>query len=107
MSQLKYHFFVCTNARPPFAKPSCGQSDAHLLLASLQEEADKRGLLGQVKITACACLGPCEEGPVMVVYPAGVWYKNVSTADIPEIVESHMMRGQAVERLQFQIDENV
>ena len=44
-------------------------------------------------------MGLCEEGPVMVVYPAGAWYRRVRAADVPEIVEAHLRQGKAVDRL--------
>ena len=44
-------------------------------------------------------MGLCDEGPVMVVYPAGVWYRRVQAADVPEIVEAHLRQGKAVDRL--------
>ncbi len=65
----------------------------------LQAEVEKRGLLNEVKITGCDCLGPCEEGPIMVVYPEGTWYKKVTTDDVSEIVETHIIQGKPVSRL--------
>ncbi len=65
----------------------------------LREEVEKRGLLNEVKITGCDCLGPCEEGPIMVVYPEGTWYKKVAADDVSEIVETHMIQGKPVNRL--------
>ena len=99
MSKFRQHFFVCTNARPPFAKPSCGPQNSNQILMLLQEEVEKRGLLNEVKITGCDCLGPCEEGPIMVVYPEGTWYKKVTADDVSEIVETHIIQGKPVSRL--------
>ncbi|MCH8980432.1 (2Fe-2S) ferredoxin domain-containing protein [candidate division KSB1 bacterium] len=99
MSKFRQHFFVCTNARPPFAKPSCGPQNSNQILMLLQAEVEKRGLLNEVKITGCDCLGPCEEGPIMVVYPEGTWYKKVTTDDVSEIVETHIMQSNPVSRL--------
>lgn len=99
MQKLRHHFFVCTNTRPPFAKPSCGQKNSNELLAIFKEEAEKRGVINDVKITGCGCLGACENGAVMVVYPESVWYENVTTSDIAEIIESHIVQNKPVERL--------
>ncbi len=65
----------------------------------LQEEIEKRGLLNEVKVTGCDCLGPCEEGPIMVVYPEETWYKKVTADDISEIVETHILQNIPVSRL--------
>ncbi len=52
-----------------------------------------------VAITATGCLGFCRAGPLMVVYPQGVWYTPRTEADIDEIFESHLLEGKPVERL--------
>src|SRR5271167_1205235 len=44
-------------------------------------------------------MGLCDEGPVMVVYPAGVWYRRVQPSDVPEIVGTHLRDGRPVDRL--------
>lgn len=99
MSKFRQHFFVCTNARPPFSKPSCGSKNSNQILILLQEEIEKRGLLNEVKVTGCECLGPCEEGAIMVVYPEGTWYKKITADDVLEIVETHILQGNPVSRL--------
>jgi (2Fe-2S) ferredoxin len=45
------------------------------------------------------CLGFCDAGPLMVVYPQGVWYRPKSTADIDEIVDKHFKAGEVVDHL--------
>ncbi len=106
MSKYRQHFFVCTNQRPPVVKPSCGVQGAPQILIKLKEEIEKRGLLEEVKVTATGCLGPCEDGPAIVVYPEATWYKNVNLDDVDEIVEQHVMQGKPVERLLYQWAEN-
>lgn len=95
------HFFVCTTERPPFAKPSCGLRRSGRLLEAMVEEVSRLGLLSDVGVTGSACLGPCESGPTMVVYPEGVWYRGVQVEDVPEIVQSHARDGKPVARLLF------
>jgi (2Fe-2S) ferredoxin len=41
----------------------------------------------------------CAGGPVAVVYPEGVWYSYLDTADIDEIVDKHLRHGEVVTRL--------
>lgn len=52
-----------------------------------------------VRINASQCLDRCELGPTMVIYPEGIWYRYRSTADIDEIIESHLIAGKPVARL--------
>lgn len=58
-------------------------------------------LWATVKVTACGCLGPCFDGPTLVVYPAGIFYRGVTPADVDEIVTSHLEGDQPVERLRY------
>jgi len=95
------HLFVCIQNRPPFAKPSCGPRGAQKLLESFALEMEKHGLIGRVGLNGATCLGPCESGPNLVVYPEGVWYANVKPEDVPEIVERHLVGGSPVERLRL------
>ena len=99
MPKYEHHFFVCTNTRPPIANPSCGATNGHELFAQFQEVIEKNGWQGKVAVNATSCLGPCESGPIVVVYPAGVWYAGVQPNDAEELLRSHVMEGKRVERL--------
>ena len=56
---------------------------------------------GRVRMNRAGCLDRCEEGPVIVVYPEGVWYTYVDRADIDEIIDRHVVGGEIVERLRI------
>ena len=43
----------------------------------------------------------CSEGPVLVVYPEGVWYTYVDEQDLDEIIEQHLKNGRVVDRLKI------
>ena len=108
MAKIERHFFVCTNQRPQGSggagKPSCGERGAAILTALQEGLGAHSELWGRVAITATGCLGPCFEGPTIVVYPEGVWYARVGLEDVAEIVETHMVGGRAVERLVYRAD---
>jgi (2Fe-2S) ferredoxin len=106
VNRYRHHVFVCTNTRPPFAKPSCGLKEGNQVVTLLREQIEQHGMQETVRITACGCLGPCEQGTIMVVYPQGIWYKGVTSSDIAEIVSSHILRNSPVTRLQFQWPES-
>jgi (2Fe-2S) ferredoxin len=102
VSHYSHHVFFCLNQREPGAdRPSCANCNAQ----AMQEHAKKRvkqlGLAGagKVRINKAGCLDRCEEGPVLVVYPEGVWYTYFDQADIDEIIDSHLVRGEPVSRL--------
>ena len=71
------------------------------LRAYAKDRVKQLGLSGEGKtrINQAGCLDRCELGPVLVVYPEGVWYTYVDRSDIDEIIEQHLQQGQVVERL--------
>ena len=56
---------------------------------------------GKIRVNTSGCLDRCEEGPTCVVYPEGVWYTYVDELDIDDIIESHLINGEPVERLKI------
>ena len=56
---------------------------------------------GKVRINKAGCLDRCEEGPVLVIYPQGTWYTYVDKEDIDEIIDTHLVGGQIVDRLKI------
>ena len=61
---------------------------------------EERRAYGKVAITRTSCLGPCELGPTVLVYPEGVMYVGVQPGDIEEIFDQHLLGNQPVSRLQ-------
>ncbi len=100
MEPYRYHVFVCTQQKPEGA-PSCPANNSQQVLDALGPAIQAAGVDDDVQVTTCGCMGLCEEGPVLIVYPDGVWYRRVKTEDVAEIVNSHLVRGKAVARLQW------
>ena len=98
MEPFRFHLFVCTQQKPE-GIPSCTVSASSAVLEAFDKEVQARGLDAEVQLTTCGCMGLCDEAPVMVVYPEGVWYRRVQVSNVAEIVESHLRAGQPVERL--------
>ena len=96
------HVFVCLNERTAGGRPACGDRGGPEIFAALQRAIGARPeLWGQVAVTGCRCLGPCFDGPNVVVYPDAVWYAHVTPADAPEIVATHLTTGHPVDRLRY------
>ena len=98
MEPFRFHLFVCTQQKPE-GIPSCPASGSLAVLDALDREIQARGLDNDAQLTTCGCMGLCDEGPVMVVYPAGVWYRRVQPSDVSEIVDTHLGDGKPVDRL--------
>ena len=100
MEPFRHHVFVCTQQKPE-GVTCCPASGSMSILGALHGELGKQGLNNDVQVTTCGCLGLCDDGPIMIVYPEGTWYRKVSPADVPEIVSSHLRAGNVVPRLQW------
>lgn len=98
----KHHVFVCLNSRPEgHPRGSCQSSGSSPVREAFVTELEKRGLFEEILVTGATCMGPCDKGPVVVVYPEGVWYGKVTPQDVGEIFEKHLLGGAPVERLRL------
>jgi (2Fe-2S) ferredoxin len=102
-ASIQYHVFVCTGK-------SCSAVDSAAVRDAFERELKVRGLQygklkkgcnpnGSVVLTECGSVGFCAVGAAVMVYPDGVWYAQVRAADVPEIVDAHIVNGRPVERL--------
>jgi len=95
IDSYKRHALMC-------AGKSCGENIP--LLKSLKAKVAAAGLdAGEmaVRVNRAGCLGVCEQGPIMVVHPDGVWYCNLDEGKINRIVEEHFKQDKPVEEFAF------
>jgi (2Fe-2S) ferredoxin len=98
MDPYSRHVLVCVGS---YCSPSRGGRQLYSLLASLLQ---REGLLfgpRRVKRGETPCLGVCAGGPIVVVYPDGVWYAGVTPALLERIVVEHLRDGRVVEEAVF------
>ena len=102
MSHYQKHVFFCTNQRENGAS-CCADFQASQARDYVKERVKKLNLdlNNQVRINTAGCLGRCEEGPVMVIYPEAVWYTYVDQSDVDEIIDEHLQHGRVVELLKI------
>ena len=103
MRHFDKHVFFCTNQREP-GEDCCNNFGAQKMRDYVKDKVKALGLStddNQVRINTAGCLGRCDEGPVLVVYPEGVWYTYVDERDLDEIIEEHLRNGCVVERLKI------
>ena len=67
----------------------------------LEAELKDRGLSEKVKVVITGCNGFCAEGPIMVVYPEGIFYKRLIPEEIPLLIEEHFLNGRPVEKFLY------
>ena len=94
------HLFICTNQRPEgAAKPSCGEAHGLELISEFKKLIKEKGLSVEIRTQKTGCLDLCDHGPVLVVYPEGVFYQHVQLSDVAEIVDEQLVANRVVERL--------
>ena len=93
-SHVRAHILVC-------AGTGCCSSGSKQILPILAEELKNKNLDKEIKVVETGCHGLCEMGPLVIVYPEGVFYCRVEPSDVKEIVESHLLKGRVVERLLY------
>lgn len=102
MPKPVYHILVCTNQRPPgHPRGSCGEAGAMPVLEKIAFGIESKGLFDKVIMSTTSCLGPCSNGPMVIVYPDAVWYCKVRPEDVDEILDQHIGQGKKVERLEM------
>jgi len=81
---------------------ACLSSGAEGVKAALMEQLEVQGVKDDVNVIETGCNGFCAGGPLLVVYPGGVFYNRVGAEDTAEIVSEHVIKGRPVERLMYQ-----
>lgn len=100
MTHYIKHVFLCTNQKAA-GKVCCANAGGDIFFDYMKTkllELDLHGP-GKIRISKSACLGRCAVGPCIVIYPEGIWYTYATMADIDEIIDSHLITGDTVERL--------
>lgn len=102
MSYYEKHVFFCCNQREG-DEPCCNNHGAQKMREYAKDRVKALELSGQgtVRINIAGCMGRCETGPVLVIYPEAVWYTYIDQDDVDEIITEHLQNGRVVERLRI------
>ena len=91
---IRAHVLVCGGT-------GCTSSGSPKIQDAFNQEIAKNGLAEEVKVVQTGCFGLCALGPVVIIYPDGTFYSNVTVDDVAEIVSEHLLKGRVVERLVY------
>ena len=91
---IRAHVLVCGGT-------GCTSSGSPKIQDAFHQEIEKNGLAEEVKVVQTGCFGLCALGPVVIIYPDGTFYSNVTVDDVAEIVSEHLLKGRVVERLVY------
>ncbi len=94
MQIYRGHVLVC-------AGTGCVSSGSRKVKAEMEKQLEAFKLEQEIKVVETGCHGFCEMGPIVIVYPEGIFYCQVKSEDVKEIVEEHLLKGRPVKRLMF------
>lgn len=94
MGLYRAHVLVCAGA-------GCISSGCKEVERNLLAELENHHLSEEVKVVETGCIGSCDLGPAIVIYPEGVFYQKVKPEDVQLIVEEHLLKGRPVQKLLY------
>lgn len=99
--RFELHAFVCVS------DSACAlDGPAVEIRKALKAKLRAAGMKEEVRINQSGCLGQCGHGPMMVVYPEGVWYSHLTLSDAERIWDEHIVGGRPVEPLRYRTNAN-
>ncbi len=91
MKIFRAHVLVCGGA-------GCISSGCRAVKEEFIRQLKEHGLEEEIRVIETGCVGTCDLGSIVIIYPEGVFYQHVSPDDVREIVEEHLLKGRYVER---------
>jgi NADH-quinone oxidoreductase subunit F len=87
MSNYKYKILICSGA-------GCVSSDCYEVYTAVLEELKEQNIMESTLVVQTGCIGVCDIGPVILIYPEGIFYTKLTVADISPIITSHLLKGE-------------
>lgn len=94
LTRVEQVLFLCNGG-------GCQRRGAEAITAAVRARIAARGYGDRVHTIKTRCVNPCEHGPVVIVYPGGVWYGPMTPDAVPDFVDRHVIEGRIVESLVF------
>ncbi len=95
MARPSMHVLVCTQQRPAgHPRGSCAEKGCAEVYNAFASALVKHNLFSRIALTQTACLGPCQTGANVLIYPGAVLYIQMTADDVDQVVEKHLLHGE-------------
>ncbi|MHC8286909.1 2Fe-2S ferredoxin [Pseudomonas sp. XS1P51] len=95
MAKPDFHIFICTQHRQEgHPRGSCGAKGGEKVFDAFAQALIRRNLQGRMALTGTGCLGPCQAGANVLIYPGSIMYSWVEPQDAELIVQQHLLGGE-------------
>ncbi len=95
MPKPDFHIFVCVQRRPDgHPRSSCAVKGGEAVFNAFAQELIKRNLQNKVALTNTGCLGPCQAGANVLIYPGGTMYSWLTAEEAGLVIDQHILGGE-------------
>ncbi|MCX5963936.1 MAG: ferredoxin [Cyanobacteria bacterium] len=105
LQDIQRHLLICADPSKPIC---CSQAEGIVAWDYLKRRLQELKLdVPQIDRPSCVfrtkanCLRVCTQGPILVVYPDGVWYRATTPEVIERIIQEHLLNNQIVQEYVF------
>jgi (2Fe-2S) ferredoxin len=107
LDRLQRHIFICADQSKPLC---CDRASSLVAWNYLKRRLQELGLDRPDALGGCTfrtkanCLRVCQRGPILLVYPDGVWYHSATPETIERIIQEHLLNDRIVTEYSFVVN---